>query len=69
VGSSGSGLLNQVSLPLSPVVQFGKFLKVVLNEIQPDGECTPGCIPDSTSATPNVFDILTVIAANPCKNH
>ena len=64
VGISRSGLLDRVSpnLALSPVVvQFGKFLKVivVLNEVQPDGECTPGCIPDSTSATPNAFDILT----------
>lgn len=60
MGSSRSGLLHRVSLPLPPVVQFGMFLKVVvLNEVRPDGECTSGCIPDSTSATPNAFDILT----------
>lgn len=60
MGSSRSGLLHRVSLPLSPVVQFGTFLKVVvLNEVRPDGECKSGCIPDSTSATPNAFDILT----------
>lgn len=43
MGSSRSGLLHRVSLPLSLVVQFGTFLKVVvLNEVRPDVSVHPG---------------------------